>query len=120
MAWVGDSTVTFITFALAELARPEPACVLMIVANTWPFCSSVIRFATGVLPLKNATQLASIADCAAEPPVEPVDVDGLGDMVATGLDDEGVELAGGVDLPLLPQAATAMPTDAPRAGSRRK
>jgi hypothetical protein len=72
--------------------------------------------ATGVLALKNAAQLASISDCAAEP---PADVDGVADGVADPADDEGGELGWDAELPLLPQAVRARPTAAPAAGTRR-
>jgi hypothetical protein len=120
LAWVGDSIVTLLTFEVAELARAELACVLMTVANTWPFCSSVIRLATGVLALKNAAQLASMAACSAELPAVPLaDVDGAAEAVAVPLDDEGGELGEDAELPLLPQAATAIPTAPQAAGTRR-
>ena len=56
------------TFAVAEAARPLPACDLMIVANFWPSCSRATRLATGVFALKNVVQLAAICD-AADPPL---------------------------------------------------
>jgi hypothetical protein len=64
--------------------------------------------------MKKAVQLAAMVDCSAD---VPPDADALADVVA-GLADEGDELACDPEPPLLPQAATAMPTAAPRAGTR--
>ena len=66
MACVGEVTVTLVTFADAAAARPPPACDLMMVAKSWPSCSRLIRFATGVLASKKAVQLAAMALAAAE------------------------------------------------------
>jgi hypothetical protein len=48
------------------------------------------------------------------------DDDGDGEEDEGDEDDEGDELGCELELPLLPQAATAMPATAPRAGTRRK
>ena len=59
----------------------------MIEENSDPFCSRAIRWATGVFPLKNLAQLASIAAVAAEPEVgSPAEVGGA------ELEEEEVEL----------------------------
>ncbi len=55
-----------VTFAEAELARPELDWAWMTVAYVCPFCSSVILFAAEVLPLKNACQFAVIRAVALE------------------------------------------------------
>jgi hypothetical protein len=79
-----------------------------------------------VLDRKKAAQLASIAACALEGRAVPEPPDVVGDALADEDDgeedeeDEGDELGCELELPLLPQAATAMPATAPRAGTRRK
>src|SRR4029077_705199 len=64
VALVAEFTTTAVTLAPAELARPEPACALMTVANFCPFSSSEIFFAAEVWPLKNASQFAVICALA--------------------------------------------------------
>jgi hypothetical protein len=46
----------------------------MTAANICPFCSSLSRFAVGVLELKNAAQLAAILALVAELPVPPLEL----------------------------------------------
>jgi hypothetical protein len=113
LAWAGDSTVTALTLEVAEEASDEDAWDLMMEANAEPFCSRLIRLATGVLGLKNATQLALIwataagllpegalaaADVGGAAPAEVV-AGALAPALALEPDDE--------PLPLLLQAATA-------------
>src|SRR5215472_13656553 len=111
------------TFALASSASGEPACALIIGANSDPFCSSAIRRATGVFALKNATQLAVIAAWA------PAPVEGSAPGVLAGPELEGgcefaeEGLDDGLELPELPQAVSANPDAitiaiAPRPSSR--
>ncbi len=83
-------------------------------SNTVPFCSSATRREIGVLELKKAAQLASIAACALDEAVP----EGLADALA-GAEVVGDELGCDVDEPLLPQAA-ARPAAAPKAGNSRK
>ena len=75
LACVGEVTVTLVTLALAEAARPDPACDLMTDANADPSWSRAIRLATGVFALKNAAQLAAIVFSAAEFPVAAAEVE---------------------------------------------
>src|ERR1700759_546872 len=99
----------------------------MMEAKVEPFCSRLTRLATGVLGLKNATQLALIWDAsAAEPPPD----EGAADVGAAEL---GAELAMPLPLapllapadglepddepPLLPQAATVSTSTASAAGA---
>src|SRR6266851_3917991 len=100
--WVPVS-VTLLTLALASNASGEPACALITEANCDPFCSNAIRCETGVLALKNATQLVLIAAIAPGPL--------LGSDPVAGAELAGAELlpgallAGGEPELLLPQAA---------------
>lgn len=117
------------TFAVAEDARAEPAWALMTGSNWLPFCSSATRREIGVLERKKAAQLASIAACALDGAVPDELPDDVGDALAeeedagdedAGDEDVDDELGCDVDEPLLPQAATASPAAAPRAGNSRK
>jgi hypothetical protein len=101
------------TFAVAEEASGEPAWALMTGSNWLPFCSSATRREIGVLDRKKAAQLASIAACALDGAVP----DALAEVGDAAPDDE---LGGDDDVPLLPQAATAKPAAAPRAGTSKK
>jgi hypothetical protein len=101
------------TFAVAEDASGEPAWALMTGSNLLPFCSSATRREIGVLDRKKAAQLASIAACALDGAVP----DALAEVVG---DAGGDELGCDDDVPLLPQAATAKPAAAPRAGTSKK
>ena len=49
------------TLAVARAARPEPAWLWMIDWNCDPSCSRLTRLLTGVLALKNASQLVVTA-----------------------------------------------------------
>jgi len=64
----------------------------MIVAKSWPFCTSAIFCVAVVEPLKNASQLVVIAAVAALPAVGSVD-DGAPDDGAAddGAPDDGAE-----------------------------
>ena len=104
LACLDEVMTTLLTFALAVAARPDPACALMTDANVDPFCSRATRCATGVLALKNFSQLAVIV-AAAEP------------LAAALADVAGADVAG-ADVPdelapellLLPQAAMPTPS----------
>ena len=110
LACDGETTVTLVTFAVAEEARPEPAWDLMTDANVCPSWRRLTRLATGVLGLKNASQFAVIAA------VSPALLTGLAEVTGAeevaGADDDGAEL--GLELApelelLLPLEHAAMP-----------
>lgn len=113
LACVADTSFTFVTFADACDARPEPAWELMIEANCDPSCSRLTRLGTGVFASKKAVQFVATASLAAAPAAAAVEADGEGD--AAEADGAGV-LAGEAGLPavllgpLLPQAARPAPS----------
>jgi hypothetical protein len=114
VACVGDVTTTFVTFAVAEAARPEPACALMIEAKVGPSCSKLIRVAVGVFALKKAVQLAVIFWAAAPPVAEEAEADEAGaELLAVELELLAVELP--LPPPLLLQAARPAPSAQARA-----
>src|SRR5581483_4166411 len=92
-----ELTVTLDTVALADDDRLDPAWLLMIWPNVWPFWSSEIFVAAEVLPLKNASQFAVIAETAPLPEVGSAAAD-------EGADDEGAidELDGVEPDPVVP------------------
>jgi hypothetical protein len=113
LACVGDVTTTFVTFAVAVAARPEPAWALMIEAKVAPSCSKLIRVAVGVFALKKAVQLAVIFWTAALPVAEEAEADEAGaELLEVELLE--VELLA-VELPLLLQAARPTPMAQARA-----
>ena len=106
---MGETSVTFVTLAVAEAARPEPACDLITDANVCPSCSRLIRLATGVFALKNAAQFFAIVAVA---PELAAGVVGLGAVAEAEAEEDGaelgLELAPELELLLLPEQA-AMP-----------
>ena len=58
VALVGEVTLTAVTLADADFARPDPAWASITPANFCPFCSREIFFAAEVVPLKNVSQFA--------------------------------------------------------------
>gem|GEM_PF-142266 len=107
MPRAGETSVTFVTLAVAEAARPEPAWDLITDANVGPSWSRLIRWATGVFALKNAAQFFAIVAVAPELAAE---VDGLAAEAEADEDgaELGLELAPEPELLLLPEQA-AMP-----------
>jgi hypothetical protein len=99
VASVGEVTLTAVTLADADFARPDPAWASITAANSCPFCSREIFFAAEVVPLKNASQFALIWAAALESP-EDADADDA------SADDDGAELVEAELLELL-QAVTA-------------
>jgi hypothetical protein len=67
---VAESTVTLVTLAPIPLARGRVEKALMADSSAAPFCSSLTRYASGVVELKNFSQFAVI--CAAASAVDPV------------------------------------------------
>src|SRR5258708_12645370 len=98
-------TVTFVTLALAVDAPGKFAEAWIAEVNSWPFWSTLTRWATGGVGSKNAVQLAVISATAEPPAAADGDAEALaGAEVAVGElgDEPGVEL----ELePLLPHAA---------------
>jgi len=108
LACVGETTVTFVTLAVAEAARPEPAWDLITVANVCPSWSRLTRLVTGVFALKNASQFFVIVAVVPELAAEVV---GLGAVAEAEEEDGaefGLELAPELEPLLLPEQA-AMP-----------
>ena len=109
MPFEGEISVTLVTLAVAEAARPDPAWDLMTEANVCPSWSRLMRVATGVFALKNAAQFFAIVAVAPELAAE---VDGLGPVAEAEADEDGaelgLELAPELELLLLPEQA-AMP-----------
>jgi hypothetical protein len=115
LACVADSTVTFVTLAVAEDARVELAWALMVEAKADPSCSRLIRWVMGVLALKNAAQLAAISFAAELPAAADGDAEAAdGDAEMAGADELGDEL-GAELVPLLPQATRPAPIAQARA-----
>jgi putative membrane protein len=94
--------VTLVTLAVAVAARPEPAWALMTEANVCPSWRRLIRLATGVFALKNASQFFAIMEAAPELATGLAEVAGADEDGA----ELGLELAPELELlPLLEQAA---------------
>jgi len=106
VALAGEVTLTAVTLADADFARPDRAWTSITPANFCPFCSREIFFAAEVVPLKNASQFALIWAAALESPAD-ADAD----------DDDGAELVEGELLELL-QAVTAEASARPSAAAR--
>ncbi len=70
VASVGEVTLTAVTLADADFARPDRAWASITAANFCPFCSREIFFAAEVVPLKNASQFALIWAAALESPAD--------------------------------------------------
>ena len=110
VALVGEVTLTAVTLADADFARPDRAWASITAANFCPFCSREIFFAAEVVPLKNASQFALIWAAALESPADA-------DADDAGADDDGPELVEGELLELL-QAVTAEASSRPSAAAR--
>src|SRR3984957_3527578 len=118
VACVGEVTVTLVTLADASAARPPPACDWMIEAKSWPSSRRLMRWATGVLALKKALQLAAMVPAAAE--LAGLLEAALAEAAGAEEDEEAVlelvlagVLAADPPLLLLPQAASVTPSAAP-------
>lgn len=110
VALAGEVTLTAVTVADADFARPEPAWASITAANFCPFCSREIFFAAEVVPLKNASQFVLIWAAALELPADA-------DADDAGADDDGAELVEAELLELL-QAVTAEASARPSAAAR--